>query len=237
VSRLLIGLPQPVGKLANYAKRYGMVEVLADTIPTPSAVKRWRRQVPPSFAFSLVLPRIVSELKTTREASAALASALEAAHALEANCLVLLTPPTIRPTAQNRERIIELAGKLPHGGQLRAWEPRGIWSPDEIGEVAQAGDWLPVVDAAEQAVAPGAIAYTRIRALGRATRLSQGRLQRIAAQLVGRREVYVVAEPPLGAKLANALPQAIDSIASSAAIPQLFRPSAALELDRHDEEQ
>ena len=82
--RLLIGLPQVRGKLANYAKRYGLVEVAAEAA---GKARSWRKQVPPSFAFSLVLPNAVAE--GAPDAERALTRAMEAARHLQASVVLL----------------------------------------------------------------------------------------------------------------------------------------------------
>jgi uncharacterized protein YecE (DUF72 family) len=231
VSRLLIGLPRLTGKLGNYAKRYGMLELPAEAVGAKA--RQWRKQGPPAFAFSLVLPAAVGEL---RDDGTELARALDTAHALEASCLVLRTPPAVRPTKENRERIIGLGGKLPRAGQLVAWEPAGLWSADDVAAVALAGGWLAIADAAEEELAPGPFAYTRIQAFGKAARLGTGRIERIAAQLAGRREAYVVADPVVAPKLVAALPAAVERVGAGASVPQLFRPTPSLALSV-DEEQ
>jgi len=76
-----------------------------------------------------------------------------------------------------------------------------------------------------------------IRAFGKAARMGPSRIARIADQLVGRREAYVVADPPVASKLASMLPAAISRLGVQNGVPQLFRPTPSLELDMHDEEQ
>ncbi len=237
VTSLRIGLSRWNGKLSNYAKRYGLLELNSDELPAPAPLRKWRRQVPPAFAFSLLLPRLVAELQTGAARDAALAGAIAAATALQASVLVLATPPSVRPTKANIERLAALAAALPKEGHLVAWEPSGIWSPEEVEQVSALFGWLAVVDAAEQEVPDGPIVYTRLRAIGKGNRLGPNRLQRVAEQLAGRREAYIVADQSVATRLKSGLAAAIDRAGVDHPVPQLFKPSTSLDLDGLDEEQ
>ncbi len=234
VTSVRIGLSRCHGKLSNYAKRYGLLEVDGNELPPLAALRKWRKQVPPSFAFSLLLPRPLAELQSGKAHAAALARSIEAATALQASVLVLATPPSVRPTKANVERIADLATKLPREAHLLAWEPSGLWNSDEVARVAAESGWLPVVDAAEHEVPPGAVVYTRLRAIGKATRLGPNRLQRLAEQLAGRREAFVIADATLGPKLVSSLDAAIDRVGTVRDVPLLFKPSQGLEDDGFD---
>ena len=100
--RLLIGQPSLTGKLATYAKAFGMVEVRPVDTPLPGAktLRKWREQVPPAFAFSVVLPRCVARLDDDEGVDDALARSLAAARSLEASCLLLATPASVPGTGE-----------------------------------------------------------------------------------------------------------------------------------------
>jgi uncharacterized protein YecE (DUF72 family) len=237
MSRIYIGLPQLEGKLTSYAKRYDLVEVrpLDTPLPKPSALRRWREQAPPAFAFSVVLPQAVSTFDRSGGFEPALNLALETATALQAVCLVLATPPSLRPTQANRQRIIELAEKLPRGGQVLAWQPSGMWEPADVLATAAAAGYVPVFDAAQEPLGPGPVAYTRIRALGHAGRIGAGRIARIAEQLAERRLAYVVVDATIARKVKAGLGAALEQLPERRAIPAIFRRGDDLVAD--DEEQ
>jgi uncharacterized protein YecE (DUF72 family) len=235
MARLLIGLPSLTGKLANYAKRYQLVELtpVDSPLPKPSKLAAWRSAVPPSFAFSVVLPRVVGALGTGEAFERALADSLEAARVLQATCIVLATPNTVRPTAHNRARIAEIAARMPQDGHVLAWHATGMWETADHLETAVGAGWLPVFDAAQEPLAPGPIVYTRIRALGHATRLGQQRIAHAARQLSGRRSAYVVVEPSIAGKVRAGL--AAMMVTDRARVPMLFKPQPPGQ--DHDEEQ
>ena len=228
--RLLLGLPRLQGKLHNYAERYQLLEVRpVDTpVPTGGKLQKWRRQVPPAFAFSVVMPAAVARFERGAVFESGVNAALEAATVLQAECILLATPPSLRPTARNRQRIRELAARLPQDGQVLAWEPSGIWEVDDVLDTADAAGLLAVFDGAQHDLPPGPICYTRIRALGHAAQLGADRVERLAHRLASRHTAYVVVDASVAGAVRATLPSAVDRQAVGQAVPQLFRPRAAL---------
>jgi uncharacterized protein YecE (DUF72 family) len=206
MARLLVGLPALQGDLAKYAGRFDLVEVRpaeggaahgqGGLYPRPTTLRKWRKSVPPSFVFSVVLPRAAAELVPGDALDAAVAEALEAAAALEARCVVLQTPASVRPTTANRKRLAALFDKIPREGTLRCWEPAGIWEREEALALGRTLSVLVVLDAARDAPGPGPLVYTRLRALGKTASLGAPAIERVAERLRRRRESFVVVEGP-----------------------------------------
>jgi uncharacterized protein YecE (DUF72 family) len=196
MARLFVGLPAPQGDLAKYATRFDLCEVRpVDTaIPKPGTLRKWRKSVPPSFAFSVVLPNAVGALAPGAALDEALTTSLEVAAALEARIVVLSTPPDVRPTATNKKRLAAVFERIPAEGLVRCWEPSGIWEREDVLAVARTLGVIPVFDAAREQLGPGPIAYTRLRALGKSAALGQVTIERIADRLRKRRESFVVVE-------------------------------------------
>jgi uncharacterized protein YecE (DUF72 family) len=196
MSRLLVGLPALKGDLEKYASRFDLVELHAGdaAMPKPATLRKWRKSVPPAFVFSVVLPRVVAELEAGPAFDAALASSLEAAAALEARCVILQTPASVRPTSANRKRLAALFDRIPREGTVRCWEPAGLWEREEVLSTARTLGVLPVFDVARESPGAGNIVYTRLRALGKTAVLSAATVERIADRLRRRREVFMVVE-------------------------------------------
>jgi len=201
MARLYVGLHGLQGDIKKYKDQLDMVEIRpVDTaVPGAAGLRKWRRAVPPSFVFSVVLPRVVAELGAGKGADEALSISLAAATTLEARCIVLSTPPEVRPTATNRKRIAELFERIPKEGTIRCWEPRGMWEREDVIDTARVAGVLPVFDAAREDLPRGSIVYTRLRSLGAQTALGAAALDRVARRLEGRREVFVVLEGTRGA--------------------------------------
>jgi uncharacterized protein YecE (DUF72 family) len=239
MARLLVGLPAPQGDLAKYATRFDMVEVRpVDTpIPKTSTLRKWRKSVPPSFAFSVVLPRVVGDLTPGAALDAALTTSLEAASALEARCVLLVTPPDVRPTAANKKRLAAIFERIPAEGTVRCWEPSGIWEREDVLATARAMGVIAVFDAAREQLGPGPIAYTRLRALGKSATLGQTTVERVAERLRRRRESFVVVEGPREAqRVKQALTSALAKKPARAAGVTVVRPAMS-QLVAEDEEQ
>jgi uncharacterized protein YecE (DUF72 family) len=241
MGRLLVGLPALRGKLERYAMRFDLVELrpVDTTLPPASRLAGWRKKVPPSFAFSVVLPRAVAELAPPAAFDAALEPALEAATALQARCIVLATTPAVRPTPPNRRRIVELGRRLAGRGHVLAWHAAGIWGPEEVLPTAAEGEWLPVFDPVQQELPPGPIVYTRIRAMGHAQSLGADRLAAVADQLAGRRECFVIIDAQSPLRIKNGLKAALEADAGRRPAGAIFRPDApfAGSMTFDDEEQ
>lgn len=198
--RLFVGPATHKGDLAKLAARFDLVEIRAEgAVPRAATLRSWRRSVPPGFVFSVVLPRIVGELARGPEAEEALDRAIEVARLLEARCVLLQTATSVRPTTANRDRITRLVEKLPKLGSMVAWEPSGLWEPEEIRATARQAQVVAVLDGAQQELFAGSVVYTRVRALGGASRLSDKALDHLARQLRGRREAFVAVENPADA--------------------------------------
>lgn len=231
-----VGLPTLRGSLGRYAERFDLLEIRpVDTpLPKPAKTRAWRKEVPPAFVFSVVLPSIVSTLKSNTESDAALATTLEHADALEARCLVLITPPEVTPTPLNKKRLAALVERLPRDVVTLAWEPRGIWSPYETAIVARELDLAIVSDTTREPAGKGNVLYTRLRGIGSGARSSAGGLERVREAFLGRREVYAVIECDGAARVATALRAPLDGAPRVSSGP-VIRPAAKLSAE--DEEQ
>jgi uncharacterized protein YecE (DUF72 family) len=195
------------GDIERYAAKYDLLELRPGegSLPKPATLKAWRRKVPPAFVFSVVLPKVVGELKPSPALDEALAQALGVARDVEARCLVIATPPSITPTELNKKRLSALVASIPHDAVTLAWEPRGIWEVEEAVHTADKLGVVLVVDAAREPAPEGATAYFRLRGLGESTRLSPAAIDKVAKALASRREAYVVVESSGPLQVAEAL--------------------------------
>jgi len=194
-SELHIGSSSLIGALERYSELLDLLEVSteANALPPPKRLKKWRESVGDEFHFSVVLPRSLSSLPATG-AEAELEAALEAARALQATWLVLRTLPSVTPTDRSRRRLRELFEKLQGAAPRLAWEPRGLWTPEDA-EACADGLGVTLVRDLAQADAPESpIAYTRLRSLGQQSRIGQGAIERVAERLEDVEVAFVVVE-------------------------------------------
>lgn len=240
MARILVGLAALTGDLRKVQEHFDLVEVRASLgeWPKDATLKRWRKSVPPAFVFTVVFPPDVASLASTPEAEESLRATLHVAAVLQARCVLLQTPPDVRPTAANKKKLAALFQKIPAEGTVRCWEASGLWEPEDVMATARSVRALPVLDAAQDELPPGPLAYTRLRAMGKAAATSRT-LDRLAAALRGRREAFIVVEDP---KEASAVRAALPALVAKAArtlgtpAPMLVRPASA-PLVAEDEEQ
>lgn len=238
MARLLVGLAALTGDLRKIHERFDMVEVRQSDgeWPKDATLRRWRKSVTPGFVFAVVLPPAVASLAPGAEGEAALVEALHVAALLESRCILLQTPPDVRPTSTNKKRIAALFEKVPSEGTVRCWEASGVWEAEDVITTARAARVLPVLDAAQDSLPSGPIVYTRLRALGKAA-ASARTIERLAAGLRGRREAFVVVEDPKeAAAVRSALPPLVAKARAGGGGPILVRPTMT-PLVAEDEEQ
>jgi uncharacterized protein YecE (DUF72 family) len=240
MARLLVGLPALQGDLEKYKTRFDLLELrpVDTTVPRPGTLRKWRKLVGPGFVFSVVLPKAVGDLTPGPALDAALKESLEIAAAVEARCIVLMTPATVRPTAANRKRLAAVFEKIAAEGVVRCWEAQGMWEREDVLETARAIGALPVLDAARDALPNGPIAYTRLRALGKSAALGSATLDKVADRLRKRREAFVVVDgaPGEAQRVKTALTAALVKKGARSAGPLVVRPSIPT-LVAEDEEQ
>ena len=166
----------------------------AATTPTMSTLRKWRKQVPPHFDFSVVGGPHLARVRPSADLEREVAVALEAIAALQARCLVLRTPPDVTPSALWRERLEKLFARFPRDATNVVWEPSGLWETGDAAVLAKKCGVVLGVDAAREPVPAGTIAYVRLRAMGETRSFGESTLERIVRSIGVRRDVYVILE-------------------------------------------
>lgn len=211
VMQLYIGRAALRGDIARYAKLYNLLELRAEPgrLPRAARLKEWRAKVPPEFVFSVLLPRGLSTLELGSGWEQELATALKVADALDARWVVLSTPPTLMPSARSRQRVETFFTRLRESGRRLAWEPRGLWEPEQVLELAEKLDVTMVSDVLREEQLEAPVVYTRLRALGSKAELRLGNVDRVADRLSGAEEAYVVVEGEAGRRAVSELRDAL----------------------------
>lgn len=239
-TRYHIGAKGLRGSIAAYAKRFDLLEVRADdTSPTPTALRRWRKSVPPHFDFCVVAGPELAKLKATPALERELAQAIETIAALQARCFLLPTPVDVTPSALWRDRLARLLDRLPRDATSVVWEPRGVWEHEDA--IAAAKSWGIVlsVDAAREHVPPGPVAYVRLRAMGETHSFGESALTRVVQSIGVRRDAYVVLETSsalVEAKTLRRLARRGD-LAGAGGMGRVVRPRGATIKVRDDEQE
>ena len=121
--------------------------------PSSERLKSWRNEAPKGFEFTVKAwmllthgynkrlwrrlkrsvpgsPERYGGFRLTEENIYAWEETLSAAEALEARIIVVQTPPSFGPSAENAERIAGFFQAVDTRGYLVVWEPRGAWWSD-----------------------------------------------------------------------------------------------------------
>jgi uncharacterized protein YecE (DUF72 family) len=197
-TRYHVGAKRLESNLSAYAKRFDFLEVHmpahGQPAPTLVTLRRWRKQVPPHFDFSVVVGPAAAELKAGPELDRDLESALHAADALQARCMLIVTPASVTPAPVWRERLAKVVARLKRDATFVAWEPRGLWEIEDARKLAQKLDVLLVVDPLRDPAPDGPVFYGRLRALGETRSFGTAALERVVESIGARRDAYVVIE-------------------------------------------
>jgi len=245
-TRWHIGAKDLRGAVATYAKRFDLLEVRVmvpvsqDDVPAPSlaTLRRWRKQVPPHFDFSVVAGPLLSRVRPSDHAERELQAAREAMDALQARCFVLRTPPEVTPSSLWRERIAKIVARIPRDVTNFVWEPSGVWETADAAAQARAWDVVLAVDPAKEPVPAGPVAYLRLRALGETSSFSAVALERIAKRVGLRRDVFAIIETDSALAEAKRLRQIVRAVRAGGAAgpPRLVRPRGGIVV-RDDEQE
>jgi uncharacterized protein YecE (DUF72 family) len=216
------GLPQGMN-VTSYFKRLDLLEVDATFYDPPAlaTLRRWQREAPPGAGFSAVAWQLVTHdadtpgyarlqeplpaerasqvgsFRPTPAVRDAWQRTLASARALAAEVVLLSSPPSFAPTAQNRDALRrfvgEVIGDVPD--LTIAWEPRGVWEPGPAASLAAELGLVYVCDPLQLEVPPPqeTRAYFRIYGLGfYRDKISEENLELLAAMVERHERCWVV---------------------------------------------
>ncbi len=215
---------------ARYFAKFSFVEI-ADTFLTPlraATLKKLRKGAPPECIYAMralqtvthpsgsppharLLPKPTPQaaikmghLQDSAEVRAGWTETLKAAEALNAQLIIVETPPSFTPTTANREAVLRFFKGVERAGRTLVWEPRGLWERKAALKLAtDAGVVLaedPLGDPADELEPSGAeVVVLRVRGLGNA-RISERQLEKVLLACAGAREAYVLFETPMATK-------------------------------------
>ncbi len=241
-TRYHIGAKQLESNVSSYAKRFDFLEVrmpsFAERGPSLALLRRWRKQVPPHFDFSVVVGPTASHLRPGREHDEEIDAALAAADALQARCMLVVTPVEVSPAAVWRDRLAKFAARVHRDATHLAWEPRGPWETEDARRLARGLELVLSVDPARDPVPPGSVAYCRLRALGETRSFGAAALERVVANIGTRRDAYVVIETSSALAECKRLRQIVQRPARrEGGFGRVVRPRATIMKVKDDEQE
>jgi hypothetical protein len=249
-TRFYIGAKHLRGDIAAYAKRFDLLEVSSGSssnaggaphasVPSLPTLKKWRKAVPPHFAFTVIAGPELAALRPGDALDNARTLAATAADVLEARSILLPTPADVTPSAVWRDRLARVVEGFRRDVTNLVWEPRGVWEIDDAAVLARKLGLVLAVDAARDPVPAGPVAYARLRALGETRSFGASALERVVRAIGGRRDAFVVLETD-GAlaecKVLRRLAQAPDALDRKNAT-RVVRPRVGSVKVRDDEQE
>jgi uncharacterized protein YecE (DUF72 family) len=174
----------------EYVSRLDLVEVQQTFYQPPkvTTAARWREEAPAPFAFTLKAWQLITHEPTsptyrrlsrpippalagrygsfrdTDEVAAAWEATRAVAEALAASAILFQCPASFTPTEEHKANLRRFFARLPRGGPLFAFEPRGVWEAEETAELCRDLDLLHAVDPLRDGApsAPSPVAYFRL---------------------------------------------------------------------------
>jgi uncharacterized protein YecE (DUF72 family) len=191
---LRVGQSPSALSIAKYGKHLDLLEVRLDNgAPRKRTLEAMKSESPAHLVFAVLLPKQLAALEAELS-EADVAPTLDTARALSARFIVVRTPPTARPGARTRARLVRLVELLKVAGIDLVWEPSGLLAEAEAEAVAAELGVTLARDPARDDLPEGAVAYGRISSLGAGGRLRGSAIERAADRLAAFDEAYVVLE-------------------------------------------
>jgi uncharacterized protein YecE (DUF72 family) len=190
VSTIRVGCCGFTSSRREYFERLQTVEVQQTFYqpPKPSTARSWREEAPPAFELTMKAWQLITHepqsptyrrlakpippelgsrygsFRDTEEVWAAWETTRAVAEAMGAKVILFQSPASFTPTRENKERLRRFFTRLPRGAWRCAFEPRGVWEPEDVGALCRELDLLHAVDPLqEDPQASDRIAYFRLQ--------------------------------------------------------------------------
>ncbi len=194
--QLFVGLSSHRGSIKRFG--FDLLEMpVSSSLPKVKTLRELRAQRP-NLKFSL---RVHPDSLQVGADHPDIAKTAAAADALNAAVIVLATGPRFSPIRRNIETLRKIVAELSAEGREIAWEPRGVWAPEESEKLAAELGVLLVRDLTREAApALATTIYTRLLPFGTGARVSQNSIETLAQHLEVADVAYVVVQGD-GAKM------------------------------------
>jgi uncharacterized protein YecE (DUF72 family) len=182
------GFPVPVSR---YWGAFPAVEISDTEIAMPGrgSIRRWTREAPEGFAFSVLAPKQLgdSAFKKTAEADEALDAVLGLCTELKARAIVFGAPATFKVTKTNREALKRLVSRAPKKGGPSLVFDLPAWKPAQVLDAAGRDDVVVAYDPLQsEPLDSGALRYIRLAGpAGHRSRYDEPSIEQLADHIKG----------------------------------------------------
>jgi uncharacterized protein YecE (DUF72 family) len=157
------GFPVPA---TRYFKEFLFVEVQETHVSTPGTgtIRRWRREAPAGFAFSLLAPKEIGTegFREGKVTETALKNLVEVARELDGQTAVFCASPDFAPSRANKAVVKDFLGSVKKKFKRVVFEPAPGWDPDEASALAADSGAVAARDPLAAGLAGGAFGYYRL---------------------------------------------------------------------------
>lgn len=176
------GFPVPA---TRYFKEFFFVEVQETHVALPGmgTIRRWKREAPPGFAFSLLAPREIGQegFRDGKVVESALRSLSDVAKELDAKVAVFVAPPDFTSVRGNKQAVREFLQSVKKKFGRVIWEPPPSWDADEAAALAEEAGAIAARDPLVSGLAKGPVAYYRLPGpAGHKSRYEDPAIERLA---------------------------------------------------------
>jgi uncharacterized protein YecE (DUF72 family) len=143
------GFPVPA---TRYFKEFLFVEVQDTHVAQPGTgtIRRWRREAPSGFTFSLMAPRDIGQegFRDGKATDSAMKNLVDVAKELEATWAVFVAPPDFSSSRNNKSAVKDFLSGLRGKKRFQriVWEPPPTWDVDEARSVAAESGAVAALD-------------------------------------------------------------------------------------------
>src|SRR5688572_1905615 len=157
------GFPVPA---TRYFKEFLFVEVQETHVALPGTgtLRRWRREAPKGFRFSMLAPREIGQegFRDGKVVSSALASLTEVGKDLDATSVVFVAPPEFSASRANRGAVKDFLESLKGKFERVVWEPPPSWDPNDAAALAAEVGAIAARDPLATGIVDAPVAYYRL---------------------------------------------------------------------------
>jgi uncharacterized protein YecE (DUF72 family) len=176
------GFPVPA---TRYFKEFAFVEVQETHLSPPGGgtLRRWRREAPEGFGFSLLAPREIGqegfrEGKVTESALRALSGV---ARELEAHTVVFTAPPEFGASRGNKAALRDFLAGAAKKFKHVVWDPPAEWNADEAHQLLAESGAIAARDPLQHGLTDAMIGYYRLPGpAGHKSRYEDPAIERLA---------------------------------------------------------
>ncbi len=157
------GFPVPA---TRYFKEFLFVEVQETHVALPGSgtVRRWRREAPAGFSFSMLAPREIGQegFREGKVVESALKSLIEVGKELDAKAAVFVAPPEFTNSRTNKSAVRDFLQGVKRKFDRVVWEPPPGWDADEASALAEEVGAIAARDPLMHGLTKSPVAYYRL---------------------------------------------------------------------------